>query len=60
MVDDSDESDSDDEDEVMTNSRLHPSITTRSERRVRPPDRMNLNVMTLKELIISKPKIRKN
>jgi hypothetical protein len=51
MVDDSDESDSDDEDEdkVMANSRLHPSTTTRSGRRVKQPNRMNLNVMKVKE-----------
>jgi hypothetical protein len=49
-VDDSDESDSDDDEEVISNSRLHPSTTTRSGRRVRPPDRMDLNAMKVKEL----------
>jgi hypothetical protein len=50
MVDNSDESDSGDDEEVITNSRCHPSKTTRSGRRVRPPDRMNLNAMKVKEL----------
>jgi hypothetical protein len=50
MVDDSDESDPDDEDKVMVNSRLHSSTTTKSGRRVRPPNRMNLNAMKVKEL----------
>jgi hypothetical protein len=50
MAEDGGETDSDDEDEVMANSRLDPSTTTRSGRRVRPPDRMNLNAMKVKEL----------
>jgi hypothetical protein len=50
MVDDSDESDSDDEDKVMENSRIYPSSTTRSGIRVIPPNRMNLNAMKVKEL----------
>jgi hypothetical protein len=49
MVDDIDERDLDDDDKVIANSRFHPSTTTRSGRRVRPPDRINLNAMKLKE-----------
>jgi hypothetical protein len=47
-VDDNDEINADDDEEVITNSRLKPSSTARSDRRVRPPDRMNLNAMTVK------------
>jgi hypothetical protein len=50
VVDDSDDSDSDENEEVRTNSRLHPSTTTRSGRSGRPPYRMNLNAMKVKEL----------
>jgi hypothetical protein len=50
MADDNDESGSDDEDKVMDNSRIHPSTTTRTGRRVRPHNRMNLNAMKVEEL----------
>jgi hypothetical protein len=49
MVDDSDESNSDDKDEVIDNSRLHHLTTIRSGSRVRPPNRINLNAMKVNE-----------
>jgi hypothetical protein len=50
MVDDSDDSDSDDNEVVIANSRRRPSTTTRSGRRVRAPNRMNLNTINGKKL----------
>jgi hypothetical protein len=50
MVDDSDDSDSDDDEVVISTSRRHPSTTTRSGRRVRAPNGMNLNTINVKYL----------
>jgi hypothetical protein len=50
MVDDSDDSDADDNEVVIATSRRHPSTTTRSGRRVRAPHRMNLNTINVKYL----------
>jgi hypothetical protein len=46
---DSDSDDDDDGDEVGVDQGPSP-VTTRSDRRVRPPNRMNLNTMKVKEL----------
>jgi hypothetical protein len=53
MARESDESDEDDKDEDGNGVSVNqgpPPVTTMSGRRVRPPDRMNVNAMKVKEL----------
>jgi hypothetical protein len=44
------DSDSDDDPDEDEEEKRNPTVTTRSGRRVRPPNRMNLNAMKVKEL----------